>query len=347
MFAFDRRSLLAGSVALGAASAQSTSRPADMQDAVAPPKRRLLESHLTAAQMAKSLLPRDSWKPWPVAADRERWQSLPPQLTSRLIVDGEQALQTSWPALPATVFLEYVRTGNRSNYERLLRGRRSRLEALLWAECAEGRGRFLDEIANGVWLQCEETFWGYPAHLSLQKGGPGLPNAAEPVIDLFAAEAGALLAWLDYVLGERLDKVHPRVRERLRLEIDRRILTPYETRTDFWWMGFEANRPMNNWNPWINSNCLACALLTERVEARRAALAHKVVRSLDRFLDSYHDDGGCDEGLVTGDTREDRCSTIWNCCAARATAGSISSSCRWWARSGAISRACTLPATGT
>ena len=62
------------------------------------------------------------------------------------------------------------------------------------AECMEGKGRFVDEIANGVWLACEETWWGVPAHLGAQKRGTGLPDVTEPIIDLFAAETGAQLA---------------------------------------------------------------------------------------------------------------------------------------------------------
>ena len=63
-------------------------------------------------------------------------------------------------------------------------------------------------------------------------------------------------------------------------------------------MGLDADRGrrVNNWNPWINSNWLACALLIEENEQRRLAAVHKVLTSLDRFLDAYHDDGGCDEG---------------------------------------------------
>ena len=53
---------------------------------------------------------------------------------------------------------------------------------------------------------------------------------------------------------------------------------------------------MNNWNPWIHSNLLTCALLMDADPARRAQTVHKILTSLDRFLDSYHDDGGCDEG---------------------------------------------------
>lgn len=96
-------------------------------------------------------------------------------------------------------------------------------------------------------------------------------------------------------MGDRLDAVHPLVRERLRLEVDRRILTPNLDRDDFWWMGFSP-REINNWNPWINSNWLASVLLLERDPDRRVRAVRKIARSLDRFVDTYPDDGGCDEG---------------------------------------------------
>ena len=60
------------------------------------------------------------------------------------------------------------------------------LQRLILAECLEGKGRFVDEIANGVWLICEETFWGAPAHMAAQKVGVGLPDVTEPIIELFS-----------------------------------------------------------------------------------------------------------------------------------------------------------------
>jgi hypothetical protein len=176
--------------------------------------------------------------------------------------------------------------------------RREQLRALVIAECVEGKDRFLGDIVNGVWATCEETFWGVPAHLGLQRAGSGLPDAAEPVVDLFAAETSSLLAWTEYLLGTRLDTVSPLVRKRILLEVERRVLSPCRSRNDFWWMGLdpERSRALNNWNPWINSNWLTSTLLLENDEGRRIASIHKILRSLDRFLASYHEDGGCDEG---------------------------------------------------
>jgi hypothetical protein len=292
MSEISRRDLFAAAVLVqGAAVARAHA-------AQAPPERRLLSSVWPLEKLQRALLPREQWHPYPPAAERAPWEALPLDIRASALEAGEEALSGPWPSLSATLFLEYVREGNRSRYEGARNARRNRLRDLTLAECIEGKGRFLDQIANGVWLTCEESFWGVPAHMNLQKRGPGLPDVTEHVIDLFAAETASQLAWTEYLLGPQLAKIHPLVRERIVLEIERRILSVYRDRDDFGWMGLNprtSTRPVNNWNPWINSNCLACALLLES-EQNRPALVHKIVRSLDRFLDGYHEDGGCDEG---------------------------------------------------
>ena len=246
-------------------------------------------------KVEKVLIPRAQWHPWPWCNERQPWENLPPQIRRDLVANGEQHLGHAWPDLPATLFLEYAREGNRSRYEHEHFARRTALTDLIIAECVEGQGRFLDDIANGVWAICEESFWGVPAHVGAQKAGSGLPDPREPIVDLFAAETGESLAWTYYLLGEQLDHVSPMLRKRIQYEIDRRILTPCLERDDFGWMGFGGGR-VNNWNPWCNSNWLACTLLVEPDKSRRSKAVAKIVRSLDHFLDAYADDGGCDEG---------------------------------------------------
>lgn len=243
----------------------------------------------------KVLVERDKWHPWPTWSERQAWAALPAAVRADLIANGEKYLGYEWPSLPATLFLEFARNGNRSRYERAHFDRRIALAQLVVAECVEGKRRFLDDIANGVWAMCEESFWGVPAHVGAQRAGSGLPDVEEPIVALFVAETGADLAWTSYLLGEQLDRVSPLIRTRIGIETDRRILTPCLERDNFGWMGFRGGR-VNNWNPWCNSNWLAAALLVESDEAKRAAAVAKIVRSLDHFLDAYDDDGGCDEG---------------------------------------------------
>jgi Heparinase II/III-like protein len=286
MSRFTRRTLLAGS-ALAAAPVPAAAQPSR--------KRNLLTSAWSEEKIASALTPHSRFRPFPTAADRVGWDALPSDARAALVAKGEAQLKSSWEVLPASLFLEFKRTGNRSHFEGVRNRRRNKLEQLVTAECVENQGRFVDEIANGVWLTCEETFWGYPAHLGAQKAGTGLPDVAEPVIDLFAAETSMLLSWTGYLLGPQLAAVSKLIPDRIRLEVDRRILTPGLTREDFGWMGFRGGAP-NNWNPWISSNWLTTALLMESDEKRRQASVYKILRCLDNFLNGYHDDGGCDEG---------------------------------------------------
>ena len=133
------------------------------------------------------LVSRDRWRPWPRCSERRAWESLPEEVRKDLIAGGQEYLSYQWPSLPATLFLEFARNGNRSRYEREHFARRSALTALVIAECVEDQGRFLDDIANGVWALCEESFWGVPAHISAQKAGSGLPDGEEQIVDLVAA----------------------------------------------------------------------------------------------------------------------------------------------------------------
>ncbi len=242
------------------------------------------------------LVTRSEWTPHPAATDRPAWSQIPAWMRDKLIRAGEDALHEPWQPLLASQFLEYDRIGDRGNYEAAYFARRNKLIALALAECAEGLGRFVDDVADGIWLICEETYWGLPAHMAMQRRGVGLPDVTEPTVDLFAAETAASLAYIQYLLGDGLDNVSPLIRPRITAEIQRRILRPNLERDDFSWMGFVGAEHPNNWNPWINSNWLACVLLIEEDAERRLNAVAKIMRSLDRFIESYPADGGCDEG---------------------------------------------------
>ncbi len=257
----------------------------------------MLQQAVDPATLKQTLKTKDQWHPYPNSAERDAWEGLPGTARKHLIEQAEAALGTEWPLLPATLFLEYARIGNRSNFQAPNAQRRQKLMSLVLGECVEGKERFLDEIANGIWLICEESSWCLPAHIAHQGAGVGLPDVTEPVLDLFAGETGGLLAWTCYLLGEKLDTVSPLIRPRIELEIDERVLGPFAEREDFWWMGFrDTSHHVNNWNPWINSNVLACCLIMEDDPDQRLAIVEKVMRSVDRFVDPYPRDGGCDEG---------------------------------------------------
>jgi hypothetical protein len=250
--------------------------------------------------LSRVLLPRERYRPYPPGDARAEWDALPDAPKAARIAAGERFRNHEWPSLPATLFMEFRREGNRRRYEQVHFARRHALTTLVVAECLEGQGRFLDDITNGIWQICEESFWGIPAHNTQQRfSDPALPDTRDPYIDLFASETGALLAGTHYLLRTALDSVSVLIGERILREVRARILDPFLARDDFWWMGLnpaEPDRAVNNWNPWCNGNCLYVGLLLESDEARRRAIVSRVMRSLERFFDAYHPDGGCDEG---------------------------------------------------
>jgi len=266
----------------------------------------ILASRFTPGAVRATLLPFGAWVPFPTAADRAAWDTLPQEERARLIGAAEARLGLAWPELPATLFLDFARDGDRRRYEERHFARRYALAELVLGECAEGAGRFLDDIINGIWAICEESFWGVPAHSYSPRFTPtvtdgrypsvGLPDTAHPVIDLFAAETGALLAWTHYLLGAQLGAISPVVIDRIEREVCARILDPFRLSDEWWWLGAYPDRKVNNWTPWILSNILPLILIFEREPERRAALVSRAIAGLDRFLATYHADGGCDEG---------------------------------------------------
>ena len=189
-------------------------------------ERNLLSNACRPEKLKQSLIPQDKYRPFPTIHDRGAWEGLRAETRAGLLAGGEKYLHYKWPEMPATVFLEYARNGNRTDYENIRNARMRALQALVFAECVENKGRFFDDITNGVWATCEESFWGVPAHLYIQKADLGLPDPGDPIVDLFAAQTSALLATTVYVLDSTLDTVSPLIRERVYFETERRILEP-------------------------------------------------------------------------------------------------------------------------
>jgi hypothetical protein len=248
-----------------------------------------------SAGLNLSLLPQAKFKPFPQTA--EGWKQILPDTTiAKIIKKGEAALKKDFKSIPATVMLEFVRNGNRTDYEKLSFEKRNQLWDLVMAESVEGKGRFVDHIVDGVWCISEESFWGISAHVGAQKAGTGLPDVEDPIVDLFAAETASVLAWTDYFVGPQLEKASKLVRPRIRYEINRRIFTPMLTAKYGWMGGGNPEAKLNNWAPWIASNYLTAALLIEKDDTKRVDDLNRAIKILDQYMDGLGVDGGCEEG---------------------------------------------------
>ncbi|MCB0161855.1 MAG: hypothetical protein KDD83_27140, partial [Caldilineaceae bacterium] len=85
------------------------------------------------ADLSAHLQSRDAFRPVPTIEDRGAWEGLPASVRAAHIARGEEALGYAYPGVPATVYLQFARMGNRSNYEELHFDRRHTLETLTLA----------------------------------------------------------------------------------------------------------------------------------------------------------------------------------------------------------------------
>jgi hypothetical protein len=268
--------------------------------------RRFANNHLKKNKEAAVIREPDSlgeFSPFPLYRERQAWEDLAhrkPEEAEFFVSTARGLLGQEWPSLPAALFMDFQRTGNRTRFQEKCFRRRRNLFILVLAECLEGRGEYLDEIINGLWYICEESTWVIPsAHNHYPPGLPvrELPDITLPkYIQLFSAETGSVLSWVYYFLAGPIAAVAPQALNRLVFEMKDRLLAPYLEHDDYHWMGLNHDQPLNNWNPWINSNMLVSFLVFAGVFPGAHEGVNKAVRSLNRYLAMYPEDGGCDEG---------------------------------------------------
>lgn len=262
-------------------------------------ERNLLQNSVTKEQLKEALVMNGAWVPYPAYSDREGWNSLlNGEDRQTLINAGEKMLDYKWQVIRATDYLEYERSGERNIMQNPYEANRKAINVLMMAELAEGKGRFIDQLINGVFFSCEMTSWVLSAHLPRQSTKRSMPDWREQIIDLGSGNYGSMLAWVYYFFHDTFDKADPVISLRLRHELQERILDPYMENDREWWMAFywKPGEIINNWNPWCNSNVLQCYLLLEEDRDKLTDAVWRTMQSVDKFINFVKSDGACEEG---------------------------------------------------
>ena len=261
-------------------------------------ERNILQKEFVADSLRAYLVPGQKWVKYPAYADRTGWDNLFGQNKEKVIKNGEKFLNYEWKVVKASDYLEYERSGNRKVMENPFDANNQAIVQLLFAELAEGKGRFMDQLINGVFHSCEMTSWALSDHLVRQPDGRSLPAYDYDMIDLTAGDLGNMLSWVYYFMHESFDKINPEISRRLYHELDKRIMVPYLEDDSFWWMAvnYKDGDMINNWNPWCNSNALMTFMLLENDTDRLAKAVMRSIESVDKFINYVHQDGACEEG---------------------------------------------------
>lgn len=262
-------------------------------------ERNLLQNSVTKEQLKEALVMNGAWVPYPAYSDREGWNSLLNDEDRQTLINaGEKMLDYKWQVIRATDYLEYERSGERNIMQNPYEANRKTINVLMMAELAEGKGRFIDQLINGVFFSCEMTSWVLSAHLPRQSTKRSMPDWREQIIDLGSGNYGSMLAWVYYFFHDTFDKADPVISLRLRHELQERILDPYMENDREWWMAFywKPGEIINNWNPWCNSNVLQCYLLLENDRDKLTDAVWRTMQSVDKFINFVKSDGACEEG---------------------------------------------------
>jgi hypothetical protein len=223
------------------------------------------------------------------------WTS-PDAATLHVVAERARAdLASPWPVPLPSDYARYFRDGERDTYERVVFARQQRLSRAAVLAAVTQDPSWTDEVLDGVTLLCEQSSWCWPAHDDTRAvHGAIVPTVTDPYLDLGASEVAGQLAWLDHLLGEQLDAHAPGLRARIRHEVDRRVLEPFERRRDWHWLGLDGD--VHNWNPWIHGNVLVAALRLVEEPTRRVRLVALALEGIDRYVAALPADGAIDEG---------------------------------------------------
>lgn len=188
------------------------------------------------------------------------------------------------PILKYSEYKFFFETGDRKVYEEKYFKRRRQLCILtLMSLIYPENKKYLLQLQDVVWAILDEYCWALPAHVA--------NNTVEDdtFIDLFAAETGITLSEVFHFLGDRLDSL---LKDRIKNEIDRRIIRSYlERENEFWW-DVDCE---NNWAS-VCAGSVGATFLYMRPELFETVKS-RIDADMERYLKGFYKDGICREGL--------------------------------------------------
>ena len=215
---------------------------------------------------------------WKQVREEAIYRPLREQLLRSLESEGWDEI----PALHYSAYRRFVYDGNRDEYENPYFKRRRMMNilavlALIYPE----REEYLVKLMDVIYAICDEYTWCLPAHQT------ELGKNNNRHIDLFAAETGFCLSEIYTLLGSRFE---PLIADRIRVEVDRRIIQSFLDTTFFW------ERVGTNWAA-VCMGSVSCTFMLMRPELC-PDLEERFCSAMRYFLGGFGPDGVCEEGFA-------------------------------------------------
>jgi hypothetical protein len=249
------------------------------------------------------------WRPFPDIGDRRAWAGVTadPRLASTVtavLKIADAVLTRDIDTLSATLYMGFIRDGDRSRYEDPYFRRRAFLSYLVIAECLTAEGRYLDRIIDYIWAILGEPYWCVPAHNfagqhemvlykrpNPWKADDPLPVPGDEYLDLFNCETAAILAEACYLLRPALLETVPSLYHLVHAKVIERTLALFEGPRHYGWYNGK-----NNWTAWCAHNLLTAATYVFDDKDRLIRFVEKLVPLMGRFFDGIAETGSCIEG---------------------------------------------------
>ena len=241
------------------------------------------------------------WLPYPAYSDRAGWDAF---LTSArkkaMIEEAEKELDYEWQTLYASDYLLYEQTGDRGIMKKEIRNR-AVLHHLILGELAEGKGRFLPKIADGMWFETQRHSWDHAQHTTRQSSRRTLPGYDEKFITLHSAVNASTLAMAFHFFKEELDKMEPTICQTVYRALEEHTFKPFldESLDDraHAFFGFkDKGQIINNWDPYCCIYTTLAYMLVDRDQERLDRAMQRSSQAIDAYLSYITQDGACDEG---------------------------------------------------
>ena len=185
--------------------------------------------------------------------------------------------------LPYSKWKLFWDTGDRGEYEEVYFLRRRFIEhALPLSLIFPEEHVYIDKLSDVIFAICDEYTWCLPAHQGQRDKND---NSR---VDLFASETAFHLAIIYTLLGDRLD---PLIRDRIRVEIDRRVFDTITSCESYgWW-----ETGSTNWTA-VCTGSVGCAMMLMRPDLMDERMEKRLLRAMEGFIAGFAEDGVCTEG---------------------------------------------------
>ena len=202
-------------------------------------------------------------------------------LREGLLEKWEKEGRNPIPALNYSAYRRFHYDGDRDEYEKPYFARRRALDVCaLLTLIYPDKPEYLVQLMDLIYAVCDEYTWCLPAHQT------ELGKNNNRHIDLFAAETGMCLSEIYTLLGDRLE---PLIADRIRVEVDRRIIQSFLDTTFFW------ERVGMNWAA-VCMGSVSCTFMLMRPDLCDG-LKERFCSAMRYFLGGFGPDGVCEEGF--------------------------------------------------